>query len=134
MNGRHLGAVLAGGLTLFFVGFLIYGLALGSFLQEHAGGLLRDPPLVWMIGLGDLVFAGFLTLIFSRQATLPSFGGGFTLGGLVGLLTSLSSGLIQYATHAEADFAATIVNTIAFAVLAASAGGVITMVLGRRRV
>ncbi|HWB29302.1 MAG TPA: hypothetical protein VG736_02285 [Vicinamibacterales bacterium] len=133
MNGRHLLAALAGGLTLFVLGFLVYGLALASFLQANAGsaaGAMRSPPLVWAIAAGDLVYGVFLTMLFARNPALSSLRRHVALGGVTGLLTSLASGLLQYATHDVANITATAVSSIAFAVLAAAAGGVIGMILG----
>lgn len=136
MSGRHLLAALAGSLTMFVLGFLVYGLALASFLQANAGsaaGALRDPPLIWAIAAGNVAYAVFLTLLLRRTPSADSFGQGLRFGGAVGFLTSLASSLTQYATHDVANLAATLVNPIAFAALAGVAGGVVAIVLGRER-
>ena len=63
---RFTTATLAGAVTLFVAGYLIYGLALADFYAANVGsatGVEKDPPIWLYLVLGQLVFAAFVTLV-----------------------------------------------------------------------
>ncbi len=127
---------LAGGITLFFLGYLIYGMALSGFFTQHslapAGAMKAMSELVWWaLILGNLVSGALLTYIFLKIGSINSFGSGATTGAAIGFFMSLGMDLIRYATENAFDLTALVVDVIVGVVMTAIAGGVIAAVLGR---
>ena len=127
---------LAGGITFFFLGYLIYGMALSSFYTQHttapAGAMKAMSEIVWWaLILGNLAFGALLTYIFLKMGNVHSFGSGARTGAGIGLFMGLSMDLIRYATENSFDHTALIVDVLVAVVMNAIAGGVVAAVLGR---
>ncbi len=129
---RFLWASLAGGVVLFLLGGLFYGLLLSSFMEAHsAGGVVKDPPDFGPLVIGELLFGVFLTLIISKWPVARGFSAGARAGALIGFLLGLSFNLSFYATMNVSDVVAIPVDTLVTIVRTCLAGGVIAAVLGR---
>lgn len=127
-------ATLAGALTSFVLGFLIYGLLLASFLEANVGsatGVYKDPPEILWIALGQIPLALLLTLAIGRWGNRTSLAGGAKVGALFGLLVSLGFDLTMYGTTNVQNMTVTLVDPIASVVLVGATGAVIGVVLGR---
>jgi len=127
---------LAGGITFFFLGYLIYGMALSSFYTQHttapAGAMKAMSEIVWWaLILGNLASGALLTYIFLKMGNVNSFGSGAKTGAGIGFFLSLSMDLVRYATENSFDHTALIVDVLVGVVMAAIAGGVVAAVLGR---
>ena len=92
---RFLTATVVGGVVLFGVGFLVYGLALANAYPVTV--IDREAPLRLWILLADFVWAALLSLIISRWPGGSTPGGGFKVAAIFGFLTSIAYGLGFYA-------------------------------------
>ncbi len=124
---------IAGGITMFAFGFLIYGLALKGFFEANTlhPQILIDPPnFLWLV-LGMLAMASFYTYILLTWAGIKTFAGGAKAGAVLGLLLGMGItftfyGTMEFMTPTGA-FVDIGVNTVSTAITC----GVIAMVLGR---
>ena len=69
---KFLTGTLVGGLALFLLGYLFYGLALASFFTQHsvapAGSMRSMNDIVWWaLILGNIFWGGLLTYVLLKQ-------------------------------------------------------------------
>ena len=134
MTQRFAVGTVAGGLVLFFVGYLFFGLLLVDFFAANAGsatGVMRDPPSFAALALGQLAWGAVLTLILSWRG-VSTFLDGAKTGALVGLLFFLGIDLTMYATTNINNLVASLVDAVVAAALFAIAGGAIAAVARRK--
>jgi hypothetical protein len=135
MLTRMLAATVAGGVTIFVLGFVIYGLILENAVMRPNmntfPGLTNEMPIWAPLILANLASAFLLTYIFDRWATISTFVGGMKGGAVVWFLTSLSFQLMFVAfMNLHKNYIPVIADVIASTVMGAIAGGVIGLVLG----
>lgn len=134
--GKIILATLAGALTSFILGFLMYGIAFADFFAANVGsatGVIKDPPNLAAIGLGQIPLGLFLALAIQRWDDAPSLGTGVKVGALLGLLITLSFDLMLYGSMNIQNETATLVDPLISTVMLAVTGGVVGLVLGRGR-
>ena len=124
-----------GGVTNFFLGWLIYGMMLMNFMQSHsnsASGVFRteETMIWWALILGNLAF-GFLLSYILNKSNVNSAMAGATVGAVVGFLMSLAIDFSIYAQINLWDTTAMAVDIIASTVMSAIAGAAIGWYLGR---
>ena len=122
-----------GGITLFVLGYVIYGIVFANFFAANAGtatGVDRKTFVFWALGLGQLVWGGLLTLLLG-WVRVSTVGGGIKVGAIVGLLFALGIDLTLYGVTNISNLTATLVDPILNMVLFACAGAVITLVVGK---
>lgn len=131
MNAKHVTAVVAAGIVMFLVGFLLYGVLLMGFFESNAvAGVMKDPPeWLWLV-LGQFVTAWILFLVLC-WAGAASVAEGAKKGAVFGLLWSLGYGLTMYGTANVANLTVTLVDPLVAAVIFGAAGAVIGMILGK---
>ena len=86
-TNKFIMGTLAGGITFFLVGFIIYGLALMSFFEAHAGsatGVAKADMVWWALILGNMGSAALLSYIFLKWANISSFGSGASAAAIIG--------------------------------------------------
>ncbi len=128
MNKNVLMATVAGGITLFMLGGLIYGLLLADLFANDA---VSDEPIWWAVTLGQLLSAAFLTVVL-RWKGVSSAKEGFRAGAMIGALTGLAFALMTYGTMDDVHTIATvIVDTVVTVVVYGIGGAVIATVLNR---
>jgi hypothetical protein len=126
-------AALVGGITMWVVGYLIWGLVFADFFAANTGsatGVIRDAILLWATALGTLSFAVLVTLAVN-SADGSSVGEGFKIGATVGFLVWLSADFITYGVTNIWNLTATIVDPLLAIVWSGIGGAVIAVVLGR---
>lgn len=109
-----------GGIVLFLLGWIIYGMLLMDFMMQHSrtktGVFRSETEMVWwaLIG-GNLIMGLFYSYVLNRAGEKTLAGGAIT-GGTVALLMTLAYDLMLYAqldlwgkTAMAADFAASVV-------------------------
>lgn len=136
MNTRVLLAAVAGGLSFFLLGWLLYGTLLVDFFRNNAGSvqnLDKTPMELWAIALGNLCSGLLLAMIYDRWAAITTFSAGARAGAWIGLLMALGMDLVMYGTTNISNMAATLVDPFINALMTAFAGGVVGWVLGMRR-
>ena len=89
---RIASATIAGSVVLFLMGYLIWGILLGSWFSaneiEYAGLSRQSPDLLMLYG-SNLVFALLLAFVFDRWANIRTFAAGLGGGAVLGMLIHL---------------------------------------------
>ena len=135
-QGRFWGAALAGGMTLFIVGFLLWGMALSGFFEAHLGsatGVVKEPMDFLHLVLGQIVWGLFITVVMAKWAGVSGFGPGVKIGAIMGFLMSFSVGLTQFSMANLVDLTAVLTDPFVAAVWSGLGGGVVGLVLGAGR-
>ena len=119
-----------GGIIAFLSGYLIWGLFLMNYMNNHpgyAGNIGRGANMVWWaLILGNLFLGLTLSYIFNKWAGISTLAGGAIAGAVLGLLISLFVDLSYYGTstifslHSMA--ADVIGNILQFALTGAAVG------------
>ena len=132
-QGRFWAAALAGGVTLFIAGFLLWGMALSGFFEAHLGsatGVVKEPMDMLHLALGQIIWAVLLTVVMAKWAGVSGFGPGMKIGAIMGFLMSLSVGLTQFSMANLLDLTAVLTDPFVSAVWSGLGGGVVGLVLG----
>jgi hypothetical protein len=132
---KFLIGTLVGGISVFFLGYLIYGVALMSFISQHTiappGTAKSMSDFSWgALILGNLALGALLTYIFLKIGTVNSFGRGVGVAASVGFFMYISEVATHYATGNFLDITGSITDVVAGIILTALAGGIIAAVLG----
>lgn len=130
---RFWAAAVAGGVTLFFAGFVLWGLLLAGFFDAHMGtatGVNKAQAQFFHLALGQFFWGVLLAVIIARYAGVSGFVPGLRIGALVGFLMSLSVGLTQFSMTNLVDLTAVLTDPFVSAVWSGLGGGVVGLVLG----
>jgi hypothetical protein len=135
MNIGVLLAAVAGAITLFVLGYIIWGMLLGSYFKSNTieyAGLSKQPmPNLVSLFLSNLALALLLAIVFEQWASIRTFGGGLVAGAIIGLLIHLSwkLSLMGY-MNLYKEISPVVVDVLVETARASLAGGVIGAVLG----
>ena len=123
-------ATLAGAIVMFFLGYLIWGITMADFLEQHSiVNIIKDQPNMGMIALGNIVGAFILSTIYSKWARgHHSLGQGFQFGAWIGAFAGIAIGLIWYATANFMDLTGHLVSGILDIIYYGIVGAVIALV------
>lgn len=125
-------ATVAGGVTLFVLGGVLYGLLLFDFFESHsAPNIMRETPIWWALITGELLLAALVTLIFGRWASISTPLSGLKAGAIIGLLLAAAVNLTMYATSSIVDPTAGVADVVVSVIRLGIAGAVIGLVLGK---
>lgn len=132
---RVLAATVAGGIAMFGLGFVIYGLLLDPYLKANMvqyAGLIKEPiPDMVLLVAANMVNALLFAFVFDKWASIRTFVGGLKGGAIIGFLMAATMDLNFYAfMNLWKGPIPVIVDVLAATVLTALAGGVIGAVLG----
>ena len=135
MIARLLAATVAGGITFFILGFVIYGLILDPMVMKpnmnEFPGLMKPEPLFIPLILSNLVSAFLLAYIFDNWATIRTFGGGLKAGAIINFLLGLAFQLLFIAfMNMSKNYIPAVADIVGSVVMGAIGGGVIGLVLG----
>ncbi len=135
MLSRILAAAVAGGVTFFILGFIIYGVILDPLVMKPNvityDGLMKDPPSWIPLILGNLVSGFLLAYIIDRLRDVRSFTSGAITGGVVWFLMSLAFQLMFLAfMNLTKSYVPVIADVVGSTVMGAIGGGVIAAVMG----
>lgn len=123
----------AGGVTYFLLGWLIYGVVLVKFMDANMGsatGVMKETPdFLWLI-IGNLAWGALLTWIFLRWAGIKTFGAGAQAGLVLGLIMALAYDSMMYGTTNVMNMTGMLADVVVTTVMSAVAGGVVGWVLG----
>lgn len=134
MITRVLLATIAGAVTAFVLGYLIFGVLLDSYMKANVNqyaGLMKNPPNFMLLIAANLVFAWLLAFIGDYWAGIRNFVSGLKLGALVTFPLALWTDL-QFEAFMDLYKGGVpiIVDVLAATVLGTIVGGVIGLVLG----
>ncbi|MBC7777824.1 MAG: hypothetical protein H7246_20485 [Phycisphaerae bacterium] len=137
MNAKILLATLAGGVTAFLVGWLVWGMLLDPYYRTmytpEALSVQRAPEdmILWGIIASNLVSGLLLALIYSRWANISTFKGGAIAGAVICALVALSFDLGMYSfMKMWTSTTFLIIDPLVNAIFGAIVGGVVGWVLG----
>ncbi len=136
MLTRILAATVAGGITFFIAGGVIYGLILDPMVMKpnmnpEAVKLMNDPPIWIPLVLANFVSAFLLAYIFDKWAGIKTFMGGLQGGVVVWFLMALAFQLMFLAFMRLSDnYIPAIADVVGSILMGAIGGGVIGAVLG----
>ncbi len=131
---RLVTGTIAGGVTLFVLGYLIFDLAFASFYLANAGsatGVMRDAQLLWAVALGSLAYAALITYVMVNARGPMTTGAGVTSGAIVAFLVWFTVDFTLYGYWNVSNLTRTIVDPVLEAVRGGVAGAVIAVVLGK---
>ena len=122
---------LIGGLVALAVGYLLFGVALSSYMAENAAHT-KEPDMIWLVA-GHLVYGGLVTYIFLQWAGIKTAATGAKAGFIIALLASLG---FNWIWHGVSDIfpggcVATLIDAVGGAVVWAVGGAAIGWFLGR---
>ena len=134
MIARVLAATVAGGITYFLLGFLIFGLFLEEKMKPYLNvypGLLKEVPEWAPLILANLITAFLFAYILDNWAQIRTFVGGLKAGAIIAFLQVLSFQLMFVAfMNMHKSYVPVVVDVAASTVIGAITGGVIGLVLG----
>lgn len=136
MNTRVLLAALAGGVAIFLLGWLVYGILLMDTMRSinpQVEGYEKAEPQLWAIALSNLVWALFYALIFDRWAGISTFKTGAIAGAWMAGLLALSIDLYFIAATNVMSINGLLLDVVVNLVMGAALGGVVGLVLGYRQ-
>lgn len=123
---------IAGGVTFFVLGAVIYGAILGGFYAANLGsatGVLRELPIVWAMVVSQLGMAAAVTYVFLRADVETAFGG-LKTGAIFGLLLGIAISFDLYSVTNWSNATVAFVEPLVWVVRTALAGAVIGWTLG----
>ncbi len=119
------------GILLFLLGWLIYGMLLMNFMNNHtgaAGNVMKQEPEMLYLVIGNLA-AGFMLAYILMKANVTTMAGGFITAGIVNLLMAVSVDCMIYATTTTISKTAMAADVAASTVMFAIVGGITAMVM-----
>ncbi len=128
---RFITGTLAGGITMYLVGYLIWGLVFADFRTGSATGLIRESSLVWAVVLGTLSLAALVTLAVGNRAGSSTILDGLKIGAIVGFLVWFGVDFMHYGFMNMSNLTVTIVDPLLEAVRTGIGGAVIALVIGK---
>lgn len=135
MITRLLVATLVGGVLMFILGFLVFGIALESYMLANTTqypGLIKNPPNFILLGIANLAFAGLLSLVAEYWARVRTFSGGLKVGALVTFpLAVWTDSINESFMEIYIGVVPIVVDVIVATALGAITGGVIGIILGK---
>ena len=138
MNSKNfLMAGIAGGITYFFLGWLVYGILFVDLMKNNAGtatGVDRgDQMIFWAIVVGNLLSGFLLSYIFTRLANINTVSEGAKTGFWFGALMAGGIDFTMYGTTNLFILNGVFIDILVWAVLSAIAGAVVAWVAGRAK-
>ena len=132
MDIKRLSAgTVAGGVTYFLLGWVIYKLLLGDFMAANSTLTIKDPPDFVMMLISQLALAAVLALVFTRWAGISTLAGGAQAGAMLGFLMAMNVSFDFYGFSTAFTLNATLLEPVIGAIRGAVAGGMIGVVLGK---
>lgn len=124
---------LSGGVALYLLGWLIYGILLMDYSMANYNQCMNRPNMemiMWAMGLSNFALGFLLALIFSWSNITGAMAGA-KAAGIIGLLLGVSMDLGFYSmTTMYPNLTVIFVDVIAYIVYLALAGAVIGWVMG----
>jgi len=127
-------AGLAGGVSMFLLGWLFYDKLFMNFFAQHAGsatGVASENPHYPMLFIANLCWGFLLSLIFNKWATISTPLSGAKAGALIGFLFVAGIDLMLLALTNLSTFTGTAVDIAISTVVFAITGAVVGIVSGK---
>jgi hypothetical protein len=134
MNNKVLLAGLVGAVFFFFAGWIIYGMLLMDFFASSSGsatGVMKDPPELWAIAVGNLAWGLLLAVVLSKWTNASNASGGAGAGLIMGLLAALAFDMMYFGTTNIMNLQAALADVVVFGIMSMLGGAIVGMMLGR---
>jgi hypothetical protein len=116
-------AGVAGGITDFLLGWLLYGML----FHEYFGG---GEPNLGLIAAGCLSFGFLMSYIYVGLAGIASFAGGMKAGAIIGIISGLMRNFFQWSMESTVNWEQFAVDVVISIIMGAVVGGVVGAVNG----
>ena len=116
-------AGLAGGVTDFLLGWLLYGIVFSQYFPEQMTNML-------FIALGCLTFGMLLSYIFVRWANITTLVGGLKAGTTIGFIVGLMNNFFMRANSEIVDYENFAIEMVISLIMGGIVGAVVGMVHG----
>ena len=127
-------STLAGTVACFLLGWLFYGIIFAGvfdqFTNDIPGFELEEPRMIGWV-LSSLTWALLLAIIYTRWASISTFGTGLIAGAVIGLLTALTFDFNFYAMTNLATMPGYLLDAVVYAVMSGLVGGVVGWTIGK---
>lgn len=135
MFTRVLAGTIAGGIVMFFAGYLVWGVLLMEYFKAQStvyAGLMKETPDMILVASFNLAWALLYAVIFVKWAGIRTFSAGASAGAFLTVMIALVVNL-QYKAFMNlyTGWTVVFVDLLASAVVGAIAGGVIGFVVGK---
>ena len=136
-NNKVLLAGIIGGVTLFILGFIVYGMLMGDFMAANAGAPGVNKPMEeisfgWLI-ISNLASGFFLAVVFGRYANINTASAGLQAGAVIGFLMALGVDSAMYATSYLYNMKGMLADIVLWTIMSSITGGVVAAVLGMKK-
>jgi hypothetical protein len=133
MNLKTLLIGIAGGIIIFFAGFLIYGILLMDYFAANVNsftGLIKEPTEIWAIGLGNIFWGILLAYSLNIGRIKTGLKGGL-YGSSIFFLFGLGSNFVLFGQYNLMPLFLSFVDAFCMALLGGISGMVIGWLLGK---
>jgi hypothetical protein len=134
MNSKTFLIGIAGGIVVFLMGFLIYGILLMDYFGANISsypGLIKEPMEIWAVGVGNIIW-GILLAYFLSIGKIESGIQGAVHGASLFFLFALGSNFVMFGQYNLMPLSLTFVDALCMALLGGVSGAVIGWLLGRK--
>jgi hypothetical protein len=121
---------IVGGVVLFLLGYLAYGLLLADFFAANSTTPMLETPVFWALILGQLGFSALLTYAIATSG-VRGVSGGFRVGLVVGLFAVIGFDFTMFATQGGTNLQGTVTDVVVFGILMGIGGAAIGAVATR---
>lgn len=135
MNTKTFISGLAGGIVMFFAGYLVYGITMADYFMSAMPsypGLFKEPMEIWAIGVGNLVWGIVLAWIL-QLGSVTTAGRGAAYAGIIFFLISIGYGFVSFGQMNLYNIQSIFVDSLCMAVIALCGGAAIGAILGRSK-
>lgn len=123
---------LLGGVALFLLGWLIYGIILAGSMEGAPCMRAHGDEMILWIAIGNIFTGLLIGYAFSKMASVNSFGSGAMTGAIMGLLLAIGYDCLMYGISTLMESPTEIImDAVLTAVMWAIAGGVVGWWMGR---
>jgi len=133
MNSKTFLIGIAGGILIFLMGFLIYGILLMDYFGANMGsypGLLKEPMEIWAIGAGNLIW-GILLAFFLNAVKVESGIQGAIQGAILFFLFGLGANFVSFGQYNLMPLSLSFVDALCMALLGGVSGAAIGWLFSR---
>lgn len=125
---------LVGGVAMFFLGWLIYGMLLASFMEANCDNSNARPmeEMIWWAIIASNLIWGLLLAIVLDWAASFTMASGAKIGAVFGLLAGLGFDLGMYSmTTMFSNLTIIIIDSLSYSVMFAVTGALTAWVMGK---
>lgn len=133
MNKKFMIAGLAGGVTYFLLGWLVYGKLLKDTMTSWEGAdpiKMKEMPDMLPLIFGNMFMSFFLAYVFTKWANISTLKSGLIAGAIIGLFICASFDLTMFGISNTLNATGMIMDIITNTIMIALVGGVVGLVIG----